>query len=260
MIKSNLIIWLNKQRNIQKINVTKIKLSSLKKWKFTKKEIFHTSKKFFKIIGIRVVSNFYKTNWDQPIIFQNEIGILGIIKNSKTKKYLLQAKVEPGNINKIQISPSVQATKSNYTRVHGGKVIPYLNYFKEKNKNFSLQSEQAFRYFNKLNSNIIALVSKKLVLDKSFRWFSKKELINLLKKKNLINMDTLSVFSCFIKKNKIDYPLNSLKSVSKWSSDLNKKYFLKTKIIKISSLRSWLMSKGKLKHKKIIFFQSLVLR
>jgi oxidase EvaA len=254
MIKSNLTIWLNEQKNTQKISVTKIKLNSLKKWKFTKKEIFHTSKKFFKIIGIRVVSNFYKTHWDQPIIFQNEIGILGIIKNLKTKKYLLQAKVEPGNINKIQISPSVQATKSNYTRVHGGKVIPYLNYFKEKNKNFSLQSEQAFRYFNKLNSNIIALVSKKLVLDKSFRWFSKKELINLLYKKNLINMDTLSVFSCFIKKNKIDYPLNSLKSVFKWSSDLNKRYFLKTKIIKISSLRGWLMSKGKLRHKKNNFF------
>ena len=61
---------------------------------------------------------------------------MGIIKNSKTNKYLLQAKAEPGNINKIQISPTVQATKSNYTRVHGGKEIPYLRYFK-KNKNFS---------------------------------------------------------------------------------------------------------------------------
>ena len=32
----------------------------------------------------------------------------------------MRANVEPGNINKLQISPSVQATKSNY-RVHGGK-------------------------------------------------------------------------------------------------------------------------------------------
>ncbi len=254
MISSKLFIWLKKQRKLQKINVTKVNLDSLKKWKINNREIFHTSKKFFKIIGIRIQSNFYKKNWDQPIILQNEIGILGIVKNFKTNKYLLQAKAEPGNINKIQISPSVQATKSNYTRVHGGKRIPYINFFVKKNKNFSLQSEQAFRYFNKLNSNIISLVSKKIKLEKSFRWFSKKELINLINKKNLINMDTLSVFSCFIKKNKIDVPLNSNKLVTKWSFHLNKKFYLKTKIIKISALKSWVMSKNKLSHVKTNFF------
>ena len=136
MINSQLYTWLKIQKKIQKLNVTKVNLNSLKDWNFNKKEIFHKSKRFFKIIGVRIKSNFYKKNWDQPIISQNEIGILGIIKNSKTNKYLLQAKAEPGNINKIQISPTVQATKSNYTRVHGGKEIPYLRYFKKKIKIF----------------------------------------------------------------------------------------------------------------------------
>ena len=254
MISSQLYTWLKIQKKIQKLNVTKINLNSLKDWKFNEKEIFHKSKRFFKIIGIRIKSNFYKKNWDQPIILQNEIGILGIIKNSQTKKYLLQAKAEPGNINKIQISPTVQATKSNYTRVHGGKEIPYLRYFKKNNKNFSLQSEQAFRYYNKLNSNIVSLVSNKLRLQKSFRWFSKKEILNLLYKKNLINMDTLSVFSCFIEKNKIDKPLSNNKLISRWSLNLNKKYYLKTNIVKISALRNWVKSKKKLSHNKKNYF------
>ena len=68
-------------------------------------------------------------NWDHPIIVQKELGILGIIKDKVKNKYLLQAKVEPGNKNKLQLSPTVQATKSNYERVHGGKKIPYLNIF-----------------------------------------------------------------------------------------------------------------------------------
>jgi oxidase EvaA len=42
--------------------------------------------------------------------------------------------MEPGNINKVQLSPTVQATESNYTRVHGGKAIKYLNFFKNKNQ------------------------------------------------------------------------------------------------------------------------------
>ncbi len=205
MINKSTFNWLNNQKKKQLLTVEKINLSKLSKWIYGKREIYHISKKFFKIAGIRIQSNFYnKKNWDQPIIVQNEIGILGIIKNIKTNKYLLQAKVEPGNINKIQISPTVQATKSNYSRIHGGKTIPFLKFFKKKNKNFSLQSEQAFRYYNKKNSNIVAYVSKKIDIDEKFRWFSKIEIFNLLKEKNLINMDTLSVFSSFIKKKKIE--------------------------------------------------------
>ena len=150
MINKNIIKWLSNQRRKQLLTVSKKDLSKLTKWVYGKKEIYHKSKKFFKIVGIRIHSNFYsKKRWDQPIIVQNEIGILGIIKNIKTNKYLLQAKVEPGNVNKIQISPTVQATRSNYSRIHGGKTIPFLNYFKKKNKHFSLQTEQAFRYYNK---------------------------------------------------------------------------------------------------------------
>ena len=125
--------WLISQRKKHSLIVKKKDLYKLRNWIFNKKEIYHNSKKFFKIVGLRIKSNFYKKrNWDQPIIVQNEIGILGIIKSNKTNKYLLQAKVEPGNINKIQISPTVQATKSNYSRVHGGKKNSLFKIFSEK--------------------------------------------------------------------------------------------------------------------------------
>ncbi len=249
MINVKLFKWLANQRKTQTLIVKQVSLNKLQKWNVNKNEICHVSKKFFRIIGIRIRSNFYKKNWDQPIIYQNEIGILGILKNVKTKKYLLQAKVEPGNINKIQLSPTVQATKSNYSRIHGGKLIPYLKYFTKKNKNFSLQSEQAFRYFNKKNSNIISLISKNIPVGKTFRWFSKKEIINLLYKRNLINMDTLSVLSSFIKKNDKDFPINNSKYLSKWTSFLNKKYYLKSQKKKLNSLNLWNMSSKSITHK-----------
>ena len=255
MINKNVSKWLSNQRRKQQLTIKKIDLSKLTKWVYGKKEIYHKSKRFFKIAGIRIYSNLYnKKKWDQPIIVQNEIGILGIIKNVKTNKYLLQAKVEPGNINKIQISPTVQATRSNYSRIHGGKTIPYLKYFKKKNKNFSLQTEQAFRYFNKKNSNIITFVSKKIDLDQKFRWFSKIEILNLLKEKNLINMDTLSVFSSFIKKKKIDFPINKEKKIVTWKNTLNKKYFLKNKIINLNLIKNWNFTKKKISHQTNNYF------
>ena len=255
MINKEIFRWLQQQRKKQFLAIKKIDLLKLRKWVFNKKEIYHESKKFFRIVGIKINTNFYKKKiWYQPIIVQKEIGILGIIKNIKTNKYLLQAKVEPGNINKIQISPTVQATKSNYSRIHGGKTIPYLVYFKRKNKNFSLQTEQAFRYFNKKNSNIVTFVKKKISVNKKFRWFSKTEIINLLKEKNLINMDTLSVFSSFISKRKHDFPLNSIKDISKWKNSLNRKFFLKNKIVRLNLIKEWKITKRKIYHQTNEYF------
>ena len=255
MTNKEIFKWLNSQRKKNFLNVKKKDLLKLDKWVFNKKEIYHKSKKFFKIVGLRIKSNFYKKeNWDQPIIIQNEIGILGVIKNIKTHKYLLQAKVEPGNINKIQISPTVQATRSNYSRIHGGKAIPYLQFFKRKNKNFSLQTEQPFRYFNKKNSNIVTYVSKKIDIFENFRWFSKKEINILLKKKNLINMDTLSVFSSFIKKKRNDDPLYDKRIIDKWKKSLDKKYFLKNQIINLNLIKNWNFTKKKIFHKTNNYF------
>ena len=246
--------WIKKQKSIQKIRIKKVSLSKLKGWNFEKNKLFHKSNKFFQIVGIDIKSNYFKKNWDQPIILQNEIGILGIIKNVKNNKYLLQAKLEPGNINKLQISPSVQATKSNYSKVHGGKKTPYINYFLKKQKNKLLQSEQAFRYYNKYNSNIIYKINKKIKVFKGYRWFNINEIYYLLKKKNIINMDTLSVFSSFIKKKNKDFPLNNSNLISKWISRNDKKYYLKSKLKSLSKLKDWNVDKNKISHKKKLFY------
>jgi len=58
----------------------------------------------------------------------------------------------------------------------------------------------------------------------------------------------LSVFSSFIKKKKSDFPLNSKETINKWKKSLNKKYFLKTKIINLNLIKSWNLSKKKIFH------------
>ena len=255
MISQKTINWLIAQKKKHQLLVKVKDLNHIDKWHYTNSEIYHKSKKFFKIVGIKVISNFYKDKWDQPIIIQNESGILGIIKNKKTNKYLLQAKVEPGNINKLQLAPTVQATKSNYTRAHGGLKVPYIDFFlsiKKLKKYY--QSEQGFRYFRKFNANILITTSKNIQKTQNHYWFSKKEIIQLLKKKNIINMDTLSVFSAFLKNNKKDIPLNNISYVEKWLKKFDKKYYIKTKIIKLIHLHDWKLSGKTITHKKLNHF------
>ncbi len=97
-------------------------------------------------------------------------------------------------------------------------------------------------------------MSKKIYLDQKFKWFSKIEILHLLNEKNLINMDTLSVFSSFIKKRKIDFPLNKEKTITTWKNSLNRKYFLKNKIINLNLIKNWNLNKKKILHKTNDYF------
>ena len=250
MNNNNLLKWINNQKKIQKIKVTKKKINSLNKWLYDGKKIYHESNKFFKIIGVKIESNFFKKKWEQPMILQNEVGILGILKNAANNKYLLQAKLEPGNINKVQLSPTVQATKSNYLKVHKGKNIDFLKFFKKKQKNKLLQSEQAFKYYNKFNANIINIINKPILNKKNYKWFSLNQISFLLKKKNIINMDTLSVLSSFIKKNKIDLPKNKPKDLVKWTKENDNKFYIKYKIKDLSKLKNWKVTRDEVKNVK----------
>jgi len=198
--------WLFSINQEQYFHVTQIPLSEIDKWSFDKEtgDLKHDSGGFFSIRGLHVETNWGKVpSWSQPIIHQPEIGILGII----TKKingilyFLLQAKAEPGNINTYQLSPAVQATRSNYLQLHGGKETLYLEYFINHSKSRvlidQLQSEQGARFYHKRNRNIIIRIPDdyELELSQNHRWMTLGQIIKLAQKDNTVNMDTRSVIS-----------------------------------------------------------------
>ena len=113
--------------------------------------------------------------------------------------FLMQAKIEPGNINYVQISPTIQATKSNFMRVHGGKLPPYFEYF-EHAKRYKIiydqiQSEQSSRFLKKRNRNIIIMVDEEVEVYGNYKWMTLGQIKSLMKYDNLINMDTRTVIS-----------------------------------------------------------------
>ena len=197
----------------------KIKLNKTNGWLFDD-DIRHISNKFFKIFGYSIKTNFpKKLSYDQPLISQNEIGYLAIFKANIKKKsfFLLQLKAEPGNKNIIQLSPTIQATKSNYTRVHKGKKTKFIEYITKK-KDYLLninQPEQGSMYLNKLNKNLVIKTKKLKALPKNFIWLSKSEIEALSKKNNLLNMDTISIFSCYLKKESTHKPIKSFQQIMK---------------------------------------------
>jgi dTDP-4-dehydro-6-deoxy-alpha-D-glucopyranose 2,3-dehydratase len=99
----------------------------------------------------------------------------------------------------VQISPTLQATKSNYTRVHGGKSPAYLEHFLNAPPSSilldQLQSEQGARFLSKRNRNIIVEAAEPPAALDGFRWLTLGQIKRLLREPNTINMDTRTVIS-----------------------------------------------------------------
>ena len=134
--------------------------------------------------------------------------------------FLMQAKIEPGNINQVQLSPTFQATKSNYMQVHRGEKPYYCDYFLSNKYEVifdQLQSEQGSRFIKKRNRNIIIEVEDEVPVYENFRWISLDEIFQLLRIDNILNMDTRTVLSGLLSINNDQ----KAKSLHTFSSILN---------------------------------------
>ena len=203
----DVVHWLESLNSEQYFDVERIALDEMRNWRFdaVTDDLCHDSNRFFSIRGLKVRSNIGPvTEWTQPIIHQPEIGVLGIL----TKKVdgilylLMQAKAEPGNLNTFQLAPTVQATRSNYTRVHGGKPSKYLEYFLEDGHAETLidqlQSEQGARFYRKRNRNVIVRVRDDDAIEAgpNFRWLTLGQIRQLARRDDTVNMSARSVLSC----------------------------------------------------------------
>ncbi|WP_338597824.1 NDP-hexose 2,3-dehydratase family protein [Saccharopolyspora sp. SCSIO 74807] len=198
--------WIAERGAAQLHHVERIPFADLHRWRFddATADLAHDSGRFFRIQGLRVRSDHGPvTGWTQPIINQPEIGILGILVREidGVLHCLMQAKTEPGNVNGVQLSPTVQATRSNYQRVHDGNAVPYLEHFRDAPERNVLadvlQSEQGSWFYRKRNRNMVVEVREPLPEHEDFRWVTLGQLHALLAEENLVNMDARTVLSCF---------------------------------------------------------------
>jgi len=294
MSTEGILAWMKQQNEKVASNIEQIPLSKLKGWGYRDDRICHDSGKFFSVDGIRIRTNYNNTpEWDQPIINQPEIGILGfIVKKFKgVMHFLMQAKIEPGNLNAVQLSPTLQATRSNYTMVHGGKAPKYLEYFNgEKDVTIlvdQLQSEQGARFLHKRNRNIIIELDEgeDVNIYSGFIWVSLGQIKELLRYPNVVNMDSRTVISCIkfgnysertlklldvirkmdgIDSSKPDSfmysvlstenHLHDLQDIIQWITALKFKYELEVKQIGISKMQHWVYDNNTIHHEDGKYF------
>jgi oxidase EvaA len=294
--------WFNNKTSENKFIVEEIPFDLLDSWYFEleTRNLRHSSGKFFSIEGINVNTNFgAKNKWEQPIIIQPEIGILGIITKvfNGVRYFLMQAKMEPGNVNIIQLSPTIQATKSNYTKVHNGKQPEYLEYFTTGSRSRilidQLQTEQGARFLKKRNRNMIVEVFDDITLSPDFVWLTLGEIKLALKSDNIVNMDSRSVLATipfintdilpgFTKSKNYSFCHESLKTdiardifesasedenslhssdkIISWIAEMKTKFELSVKRIPLGNVVGWRFSDFSISHESGNYFSIIAVK
>lgn len=293
----DVLTWIKQQNDEVISNIHQISLEEMRGWSYSDDRIRHLSGKFFSIDGIRIVTNYRKVpTWDQPIINQPEIGFLGFLakKINGVLHFLTQAKIEPGNLNIVQLSPTLQATRSNFTRVHGGALPNYLEYFIGKKKVTvlidQLQSEQGARFLHKRNRNIIVEVDENEEIERkdNFIWLTLGQLKELMQHPNVMNMDSRTVISCIRFGNYSEHSLkmmsafmqlntksdeqliysmlsrdnhyHELEYIIQWMTSLKFKYELDVKQIGISKMNHWIYDGNTIHHENNNYFDVIGVR
>lgn len=197
--------WFLEKRKNSSLVIEDIPLNEVSGWEIDSAtgNISHCSGDFFTVHGIRVNSNFREVDilWEQPILEQvgYDGGLLGIIKKrfNDVPHYLCEAKEEPGNYGKVQISPSLQATFSNLNQAHGGRKPHFSELFisRAENENVSVLfdswlAEDGGRLHLKRNRGILLEVNEKEEINlpnDNFIWLSLYQIKQLLKEDAWIN-------------------------------------------------------------------------
>jgi len=272
--------WLAERARAYRYEVTQVPLGELPRWHLGD-DLAHDTRRFFTIEGIAVETNFGRVpRWTQPIINQPEIGILGFLykRIAGVPHLLAQAKMEPGNRVMVQLSPTVQATPSNYTRVHGGRATPFLERFLGDTRGRVLvdllQSEQGSRYLRKRNRNMIVEVKgdEELALDAEFRWLSLHELRALLASGRKLNMNARTVLSCLPYDPTSEPPArdafreavvtshlaaddDELARTLSWLADRKTELAIDVRRIKLGELDQWICDRDSIRHASGNFFR-----
>ncbi|OKJ21059.1 hypothetical protein AMK21_14195 [Streptomyces sp. CB00316] len=192
--------WWEERRRTAPLTVTPAPFADLAQWHFAPDcgDLVHTSGRFFSVTGMRRYDADGSVR-DQPVISQPEIGMLGILvkRLGGVPHALMQAKAEPGNVGSVQLSPTVQATRSNYTRVHRGAATRHLEHFAGHRRGRvlvdSLQSEQGAWFWRKRNRNMLVETTADVAEHPDYHWVELDGLRRLLRSDHLVNMDARSV-------------------------------------------------------------------
>ncbi|WP_424216443.1 NDP-hexose 2,3-dehydratase family protein (plasmid) [Streptomyces sp. BI20] len=261
--------WLAHRRAAHAFRVDRVPLADLRQWHTDPAtgNLLHHSGRFFTVEGLHVVEHDGplgdgpRRDWQQPVIRQPEVGILGILAREidGVLHFLMQAKMEPGNPGLLQLSPTVQATRSNWTRAHRGSRVQLVDQFVDPHPDRVLvdvlQSEQGSWFHHKSNRNMIVETDTAPPFDEDFRWLTLGQLADLLHEDETVNMNARTVLSCVPYADTTPLALHSDTALRSWFTGLRAHRDVRAERVPLASVRGWRRGPDAIEHEDHRYFR-----
>ncbi len=186
-----ILAWLKERQDSYPVTVEEVGVNDVQGWKVdpVSGNITHDSGKFFSIIGVKVTGAADREvpSWSQPMLKQEEVGVSGVLIQTRSgvTRYLFYAKFEPGNINKVQISPALQVSEGNLSIAHKGKRPRLAEYF-DGTKGTLVASavgvEDGGRFYHKVNRSMLVEVdeAEEVPVTEDYIWLTLPQIKKLL--------------------------------------------------------------------------------
>jgi len=184
-----IIDWITKMKKIYTLDTKRIPLKKTSRWKRTDFRIVHESKLFFSIIAVSVnVGSREIAYWAQPLLTSDSYGITGFIvkKIKNILHFLVQAKVEAGNFDVIELAPTIQCSSTENMAKQKEKP-PFLDFFinagPDQVKYSIIQSEEGGRFYCLQNRYMIIEVdeTKLAEVPENYMWITLNQMMELVK-------------------------------------------------------------------------------
>ena len=200
--KTQILSWITSLKCEYELDVKSINMEDVKDWVIEDYSIHHKENKFFNVIAAEVaISNREVKTWYQPLVQPVQQGLVAFIVKEINGVYhfLVQAKVEAGNYDVVEMAPTVQCLTGSYeNNIHD---LPFLRTVLEAKPEQiridTLQSEEGGRFWREQNRNLIIEVAADFPIrvPNNYIWMTLNQLITFLEFNNYLNIQARSLVS-----------------------------------------------------------------
>ena len=201
--------WLQNLKDNLPATVTEINLNEVNDgWELNSETgtLEHKTGGFFKVIGVRTETDIRESGkgWNQPMVDQGtEASVVGLIRQvdiDGTPLYLVEAKFEPGNYDRVLLSPTLQVTYDNLNKLHSGRKPLLAEYFDGEDRKGVTKFEHWYpedggRFYKKRVKNMLVEANDVTDIPNNFIWLNMYQLKELLKMDNIMNPHLRSIIS-----------------------------------------------------------------
>ena len=198
------ISWITRKKALYDLEVERIPLREVKKWIIDKEDIYHQDRKYFSVMGVNVeIGNREVQSWDQPLIEASQEGIIAFIikKIDGVYHFLVQAKLEAGNFDIVELAPTVQCLTGNYRKGFNEYDVRFLEEAltarPEQIWYDTYQSEEGGRFYQEQNRNMIieAAADFPMEVPDDYMWITLNQMKTFIRFNNYLNIAARSLIA-----------------------------------------------------------------